>query len=454
MKGIITRVGVILMVFCLVIVSVACQPVSGDTPEKTDAPKQSEDNTTANTAAPKEQEVETIKVGCILPLSGSAATLGQECRNGFDLAIKEINDAGGIKNLGGAKIEVIYADCENDATVGMTEAERLITNEGVSILAGAYSSSVTLAIGDVSERYKVPLLVLLASANSVTESGFNYVYRINVGMGYVWSYFEEYLQFCRDSGYELNNIAIVYESSELSVSNAEVWRDIANNLGLNIVVDEMYDAKTVTDMSSLVNKIKNNDVDILWSGSYLSDMLLLAQTMLSYDVSLDMWIGGGSGEQSTEFIATLGEASEHVISPKPITIDLRASRPGFNTLCENYFALYGGEEESGYICPLGASMSYSNGYVLADVLERTASLSCEDLCAAFDATDIKDTENDRALWGMPYFEINFDENGQCWSFSCVTQIVDGSWRYCWPEELVVMTAESDGYPIMGWNKKD
>ncbi len=273
-------------------------------------------------------------------------------------------------------------------------------------------------------------------------------------MGYVWSYFEEYLKFCRDAGNELNNIGIVYESSELNVANAEVWRGIAKNLGLNIVIDEMYDAKTVTDMSSIVTKIKNNDVDILWSGSYLSDMLLLAQTMLSYDVSLDMWIGGGGGEQSTEFIATLGEASEHVLSPKPVTIDLRTSRPGFNTLCENYFGLYGGEEEAGNICPMGASMSYSNGYVLADVLERTASLDCESICAAFDATDIKDTENDRALWGMPYFEINFDENGQCWSFSCVTQIVDGSWRYCWPKELVVMTAESDGYPIMGWNKKD
>ena len=447
------KITAILLAVLLVLTVAGCASEATETTGEESAPigqSETASNGTENTG--EATPVDSVKIGCILPLSGSCATLGQECRNGFDLAIGEINDAGGIANLGGAKIEVIYADSEADATTGMTEAERLITEEGVCMLAGAYNSSVTLAICDVSERYEIPMLVLLASSNSITESGYSYVYRINVGLGYVWSYFEEYLQYCMDSGYEMSNIAIVYESSELNVANAEVWRETAANLGLNIVVDEMYDASTITDMSSIVTKIKQNEVDILWSGSYLSDMLLLAQTMLSYDVSLDMWIGGGGGEQSTEFIATLGEAAEHVLSPKPVTIDLRTSRPGFDTLCVNYFALYGGEEEAGYICPLGASMSYSNGYVLADVLERTAGLDCASLCAAFDATDITDTENDRALWGMPYFEINFDENGQCWSFSCVTQIVDGAWRYCWPEELVVMTAESDGYPIMGWNQ--
>ena len=94
-------------------------------------------------------------------------------------------------------------------------------------------------------------------------------------------------------------------------------------------------------------------------------------------------------------------------------------------------------------------MSYSNGYVLADVLERTKGLDSKSLCEAFDATQIDDTENHRALWGMPYLEINFDENGQCWSFTCVTQIVDGVWRYAAPEELVVMTKEKEGFPVRG-----
>ena len=432
---------VLLLVALLIFAAMGCEPKE-IVPSEKDKPTESK---------PKET-VESVKVGCVLPFSGSQATFGQECRNGFDLSVKEINDAGGIKNLGGAKIEVIYADSEGDATTAMTEAERLITEEGVSVLAGSYSSAVTLAVADVSERYKVPLLVLLASADSVTESGFNYVYRINVGMGHIWPMFEKYIKFCMDQGYELKKLGIVYESSELNVANAEKWRGMAKNLDLEVVVDEMYDGN-ITDMSPIVTKIKNNEVDILWSGSYLSDMLLLGQAMLSYDVSLDMWIGGGGGEQDTEFIKTLGEASEHVLSPKPVTLDLRTSRPGFNTLCENYFAQFGGEEEAGGICPLSASMSYSNGYVLADVLERTKGLDSKSLCEAFDATQIDDTENHRALWGMPYLEINFDENGQCWSFTCVTQIVDGVWRYAAPEELVVMTKEKEGYPVMGWNQK-
>ena len=264
------------------------------------------------------------------------------------------------------------------------------------------------------------------------------------------SMFKDYLQFCMDQGNDLQNLAIIYESSELNVANAEKWRGIAEDLGLNIVVDEMYDG-TITDMSAIVTKIKKNDVDVLWSGSYLSDMLLLGQTMLSYGVSLDMWIGGGGGEQDTEFIKTLGAASEHVLSPKPVTLDLRTARPGFDELCVNYFGKFGGEEEAGGICPLAASMSYSNGYVLADVLERTEGLDSESLCKAYDETNITDTTQN-ALWGVPYSEISFDENGQCASFTCVTQIVDGVWRYAYPEDLVVMT-EEDGYPVMGWNQE-
>ena len=86
---------------------------------------------------------ETVKIGILLPLSGPAASIGVNSLNGHKLAVDEINEAGGIKSLGGAKIELIVADSGGDPKVGMTQAERLITKDKVVALMGAYQSSVT-----------------------------------------------------------------------------------------------------------------------------------------------------------------------------------------------------------------------------------------------------------------------------------------------------------------------
>ena len=99
------------------------------------------------------KDVKEIKMGTILPLSGSQAPLGKIGQQARDMAIEEINDAGGIESMGGAKMKMVYADSKGDPATGVSEAERLITQENVVLLTGCYQSGVAMPSTEVAERY-------------------------------------------------------------------------------------------------------------------------------------------------------------------------------------------------------------------------------------------------------------------------------------------------------------
>jgi len=118
-----------------------------------------------------------IVIGAPLPLSGAMATIGLSCQRGHDLAVEDINAAGGIKALGGAKIKIVYADIKSDQTVTMSETERLIATYHPAAILGAYGSSLTYVATEASERNKVPFLAPMAQADAITDRGFKYVFR-------------------------------------------------------------------------------------------------------------------------------------------------------------------------------------------------------------------------------------------------------------------------------------
>ena len=115
---------------------------------------------------------EPIKVGVILPLSGPTATIGQYAREGIEFIVDRVNANGGIKSLGGAKIVLVIADSRGQPETGMSEAERLILREKVVALMGCFQSGVTLTATTVAEKYGVPFVVVLATADQITERGY------------------------------------------------------------------------------------------------------------------------------------------------------------------------------------------------------------------------------------------------------------------------------------------
>src|SRR5215510_12973454 len=118
-----------------------------------------------------------VKLGYILPVTGPLAFEAQLSLNGLQLAVDEINNASGVKSLGGAKLTLLPGDTQNKVELGNSEAARLI-DQGISVLIGPFSSLVAYSVRQVTEKNKTPFMLLAAVADNLTEGGLRYVFRV------------------------------------------------------------------------------------------------------------------------------------------------------------------------------------------------------------------------------------------------------------------------------------
>lgn len=116
------------------------------------------------------ESVDEIVIGNLLPLSGTAASLGKIGQQARDMAVEEINEAGGIKSMDGAKIRMVYADSKGDSAEGVTQTEKLITQDEVQLITGCYQSGVCMASTEVAERYQIPYFVPVPSDDQITAA--------------------------------------------------------------------------------------------------------------------------------------------------------------------------------------------------------------------------------------------------------------------------------------------
>jgi branched-chain amino acid transport system substrate-binding protein len=119
---------------------------------------------------------DAIKVGVILPITGEKAKFGEIEKKSFEMALEEINAAGGVK---GKKLEFLFEDDTGRPDVARSAAEKLITKDKVVMLGGGYGSSETFAIAGVAQQSKIPFLVNTGSDDKITQSGWDYVFRLN-----------------------------------------------------------------------------------------------------------------------------------------------------------------------------------------------------------------------------------------------------------------------------------
>ena len=177
--------------------------------------------TTATTSAPQTSgntqsgPVSEVKVGVILPFTGTSAFMGNTQYEGVKLAADYINENGGIKSLGGAKITLVKADSQGSADVGVTEAERLIAQENVSVLIGTYNSNVAAAVGPIAIKYKVPFQVINSVSDAILSDNSNYLFRANPCDSSLVPGNAAFYQFLRDkSGTPIDMSAFVYDQSD------------------------------------------------------------------------------------------------------------------------------------------------------------------------------------------------------------------------------------------------
>lgn len=341
-----------------------------------------------------------VKVGNILPLSGPSASVGQQNRYAQDMAIEEINAAGGIKSLGGAKIVMLYADSESKPEKGVAEAERLINTEKVHILTGCWNSAVTYPTTAVAERYGIPFIVPVSVADKITAQGFKTVFRIAAKDSW-WT--RDQFVFLSDLQKEFNakvsTLAFVYENGDWGKGFANGWKKLAEKGGYKVVLDEPYPS-TATDMSPLVQKIKRANPDVLLLVSNAADAILITNTMAEYKVKPKAIIASGGGHADPSFLKAAGKNARYIFDIVEWETDV--NKPGAKEANEKFKSKYGynltGESVDGYIAM----------YVLADALERAKSLDPKAIRDALAKTKL--TKGAGMIVG--YDAVEFDETGQ------------------------------------------
>lgn len=341
-----------------------------------------------------------VKIGNILPLSGPSASVGQLGKDVREMAVEEINAAGGIKSLGGAKLEMIYVDSKSDPTVGVSEAERLINTEQVNILTGCWNSSVTYPTTAVAERYGIPFIVPVSVRDTITERGFKNIFRIAAKDSW-WT--RDQFVFLQSMEKEFNvkvkTLAFVYENGDWGTGMAEKWKQLAKQFGYEVVLDEPYPS-TTTDLTPVVNKIRRAKPDVLMLVSNAADAILLTNTLANFKVRPKAIISSGGGQADPSFLTAVGKNAQYLFDIVEWETDV--DKPGAKEANDKFNNKYGmnltGEGVDAY-----AAM-----YVIKDALERAGSLEPAKIRAALAATDLKDGP----AMIVSYDAIQFDETGQ------------------------------------------
>jgi branched-chain amino acid transport system substrate-binding protein len=356
---------------------------------------------------------DTIKVGIVLPLTGDQAKFGEIEKQSFDLALEEINKAGGVK---GKKLEFLVEDDTGKPDVGRSAAEKLITKDKVVMLGGGYSSSVTAAVAGVAQQNRLPFLINTGSADDITEKRWDYIFRLNPPASEYSSGVETFLT----EVVKPKTVVILHENSMFGTSSAKAFKESCEKLGFKVLLTEGYE-KGGIDFKPLLIRVKQMNPDIVYMVSYLMDAALLMRQSRELKLTPKLFIGGGAGFTLPEFPQNAGVAAEDVVSatlwhevlPLPGAMDyFKKFKAKFNKETE-----YHGAE------------AYAAAYVMADVLKRAKSLSADDIKQALKETDMM------TVFGPVKFVSYGKKTNQNRLITYVVQWQKGDLELIWPKAL-------------------
>jgi branched-chain amino acid transport system substrate-binding protein len=355
---------------------------------------------------------DTIKVGIVLPLTGTLAKFGEIEKNSFDLALEEINASGGIN---GEKLELVIEDNAGRPEVGRSVVKKLITKDKVVMIGGGSSSSVTYAMAGVCQQNKMPFLVNTGSADKITSSGWDYIFRLNPPV----SHYADAITTLLAEKVKPKTVAIVYENSLFGTKGLKSFEKICKKAGYKVVLKEGYEHGKINFKSMLI-QIKQLNPDIVYMVSYIMDASLFMKQAKELRLTPKMFIGGTGGFTMPEFVRNAGIASENVISA---TLWHQVIPfPG----AMNYYIKF--VRKYNKLTVHHGAEAYSACYVIADVLKRAESFKNTDIQQALSETDMM------TVFGPVKFTTWGKMKNQNIAATYVVQWINGKLELVWPAE--------------------
>ena len=304
-----------------------------------------------------------IKVGVLHPVTGALAYSGQQCREGALMAIEDINKAGGIKSMGGAKIEALLGDAQSQPQAGVAEVEKM-NEAGVCAVVGAFASAICLATTQAAAKYNLPHIVDVGVADQIVERGLKNTFRFAPGYKKIAETAISNLHVLNTAaGKPAKTVMIIHEESLFGTGSAQL---LARELpGFGFEVKEIVKhANPTRDFNNIVLRMKAINPDIVIPANYYNEYALLVRTMQQQKVTpkaIYSVLGGAAS--SYKFLKEFPEAANGIIdcnhwfNPK----DPRAQALKKRVEAKNMFFSY------------ELFLTYTSMWLLADALERAKS---------------------------------------------------------------------------------
>ena len=395
-----------------------------------------------------------VVIGVTYPLSGPVAQVGIDCVNAVRLAAEIVNGkhdlalplarTEGLPGLGGAKVRLVIADNQGKPEVGQADAERLITQEKVSALFGAYYSSVTATASQVAERYGVPFVNAESSSPTLTERGFKWFFRTSPHDGHFsLAMFDFMKDLEKRRGVKIKTLGIMHEDTLFGADSAKVQEELARKSGYDVALKMAYRAKT-TSLDAEVGKLKAANPDVFLPTSYTSDAILFVKTAKNLDYSPKLLIAQDAGWTDPTFVTELGRDVEGHITRAPFALDLAAKKPMIRQVNELFKKLR--DNTTGRDISDVPARAFTGFLVLADAINRAKSTNPEEIRKALVATNIPP---DQLI--MPWSSVKFDEKGQNTGIRAILlQVQKGAYATIYPFELA---AADVIYPMPAWKER-
>jgi branched-chain amino acid transport system substrate-binding protein len=364
---------------------------------------------------------EDILVGVLAPLTGGNASVGQHAKNSIEMGFEEINEAGGIKSLGGRKIKVLFGNDEGKPESGMAEAERLIRG-GAVMLLGPEASHVAYATTAVAEKYKICQVLPISTADNITERGFKYTFRTcdrTALQGPVIMNFIKWLETYSKT--DLKTGVIMHVDNLYGRFQADTVKKAAKATGIIQILDDIAYPENPRDLTAEIIKAKSYKPDLLMPASFIAECILITNTMHEQRFEPKGVLGLGAHFHLPEFVQAVGKRANYILNITSFQNNLSKKTQAY---AKKYMARY-----NKLITYHGANF-YETAFLAADVLERAGSTDSAKIREALSKTnfpsDIVTREGN----------ITFDETGQCTkNLRALLQILDERVNVIYPQQF-------------------
>jgi branched-chain amino acid transport system substrate-binding protein len=374
------------------------------------------------------QGAPAVKIGVLHPVTGALAYSGNLSRLGAQIAIDEINAAGGIKSMGGAKIQTVLGDAQSQPQVGAAEVEKM--NEGgVSAIVGSYASAICLATTQAAAKYNIPHIVDVGVADQIVQRGLKNTFRFGPGYKIITEAAINNLHIMNTvAGKPARTVMIIHEESLFGTGTANLLTSQLPGMGYE-VKEVIKHANPTRDFNNIVLRMKSVNPDIVIPANYYNEYALLVRTMKQQNVqpkAIFSVLGGAAS--SFKFVKEFADAANGVIdvnhwynAKDKRSIALRKKVEGMKDQFYTYEVF----------------LNYQSVYLLVDAIERAKSAKREDIIAAME----------KSTWDkhfMPYGPTKF-VNGQNTGAAPVTlQVQKGDIKVIMPNTL------AEAAPVFPW----